>query len=58
MEYGIKNKRNGLFFAGFDAAHNAIWGSKAMPMRKLEAEAQALLLARFDLNVQRKPVQL
>lgn len=56
--YGIKNKATGLLFAGFDAAGNAKWSDKGASMSKDAATAQAILLAKFDRAVQRKPVAL
>lgn len=60
--YGIKQRTTGQYFAGFDVQGNPTWSAAeedaAVWTNRLHASAQALLLARFDSNVQRKPVAL
>jgi hypothetical protein len=54
--YGIKRIDTGLLFAGFDPHGQPLWGVHGVPMTKDQATAQALLLARFNQAVQKKPV--
>lgn len=58
--FGVKNKTTGLFFGGFNADQSVKWGSqdKAAHMDKLGASGQAMLLARFGEDAQKKPVAL
>lgn len=56
--YGIKHKITGLFFGGFNADHSVKWVEQknACHMDKSAATSQALLLRRFGIEAQQKPV--
>lgn len=59
--YGIKHKKTGLFFGGFDQKQMPVWvtDKRAYAMTEESAKMQAMLLRiGGDLGVQIKPVKL
>ncbi len=58
--FGVKHKTSGLFFGGFNVDQSVKWvpEAQARHMDKLGASGQAMLLARFGENAQKKPVAL
>jgi hypothetical protein len=58
MAYAIKNKKTGLYFAGFSGGE-AVWDDTPCTYAdRLYAQTQADALRMFDRGVQRKPVQV
>jgi hypothetical protein len=60
--YSVMNKKTRQMFAGFDAENQPIWTDdehKACAYSdRSEAHGQALLFARFGLDVQKKPMAI
>jgi hypothetical protein len=58
--YGVVRKDNGQWFGGFNADMSVRWVDEraARHLTKLEASAQAALLIRHSIPVQRKPAVL
>lgn len=60
--FAVKHKTTGLLLAGFAADNSPVWTddeAKARHHPNLQAaESQAILLIRFGVNVQRKPIAL
>jgi hypothetical protein len=60
MNFTVKHKQTGLFFAGFATNNTALWGdaTAAKRMDRHAAGLQAMLLAMDDIAVQKRPVAL
>jgi hypothetical protein len=60
MNFAIKHKVTGLYFAGFGSSNEVLWDVADRASLKTEqaARAQAALFVCNDSRVQRKPVAL